>query len=262
MTRVLVVTVLLLLASQGAAEAPVRIAIIIDDLGYQLEAGRRAIRLPGPVAYAILPGTPRATRLAEAAHDNGKEVLLHLPLQAAGYGGPAEPGSITLDMSRASFRTAFVAALDSVPFAIGVNSHRGSLLTRHPGHMRWLMEEIREHDGLFFVDSYTTHASVALQIAGETGVAAIRRDVFLDNDNTAESIAKQLERLKSLARQRGFAVAIGHPHPATLEVLERELPKLRDEGIELVAISELPGLRRIAQESPLGGASEQASAQH
>ena len=235
------IAVALLLAGQVNAESPAQIAIIIDDLGYQLEAGRRAIQLPGPVAYAVLPGTPRGRQLAQTAHDNGKEVLLHLPLQAAGSDSPAEPGSITLDMSRETFRTVFAEALDSIPFAIGVNSHRGSLLTRHPGHMRWLMEEIRGRDPLFFIDSFTTPESVALQVAGEMHVAAIKRDVFLDHEQTAESIAYEFERLKSLALERGVAVAIGHPHPATLELLERELPKLKEQGFELVAISGLLG---------------------
>jgi len=259
--RLIVAATLLLLTSQGFTEPSARIAIIIDDLGYKLEEGRRAIQLPGPVAYAILPGTPRGKALAETAHDNGKEVLLHLPLQAVGYRGSPEASSITLDMSRERLRSVFAAAIDSVPFAIGVNGHRGSLLTRHPGHMRWLMEEIRDRDDLFFVDSYTTPASVALQVAEETGIASMKRDVFLDHDITAEAIAFQFKRLKSLARQHGVAVAIGHPHSATLELLERELPKLLDEGIELVAISELltPNSKAEARELLSADASEHRS---
>ena len=237
--RLLVVAVALLLAGPAGAESLARIAIIIDDLGYQLGAGQRAIELPGPVAYAILPGTPRGKQLAQAAHDNDREVLLHLPLQAAGSDGPIEAGSITLDMSREKFRATFAAAIESVPFAIGVSSHRGSLLTRHPGYMRWLMEELRERDELFFIDSFTTAESVALQIAGEMHVSAMKRDIFLDHELTPSAIAQEFERLKSLARERGVAVAIGHPHPATLDLLERELPNLQAEGFELVAISDL-----------------------
>ena len=135
---------------QALADTAPRIAIIIDDLGYHLETGHRAIGLPGPLAYAILPGTPRGRLLAEAAHRNGKEVLLHLPLQAIEQPQWAEPGGITLDMSETALRDAFAAALESVPFAIGVSSHRGSLLTRHPGHMFWLMQEIRARDDLWF----------------------------------------------------------------------------------------------------------------
>ena len=171
--------ILLLLASQSFAQSAPRIAIIIDDLGYQYAAGQRAIDLPGPISYAILPATPSGRSLAWAAHDKGKEVLLHLPLQAVGHAGPDEPGGITLDMTRLAFQMAFDAALESVPFAIGVSSHRGSLLTRHPGHMQWLMQEIGAREGMFFVDSYTTPASVALQVAAESGIAASRRHIFL-----------------------------------------------------------------------------------
>lgn len=237
--RALLAGALLLLVVQSSANLPPRVAIIIDDLGYQFDAGRRAIELPGPVAYAILPVTPRGEELALLANARGKEVLLHLPLESVAHSGPAEPGGVTLDMSRAAFGAAFADAIDSVPHAIGVSSHRGSLLTRHPGHMEWLMQEIAGRDGLFFIDSYTTHHSVALQIARESGVAAVKRDVFLDHERRKETVRQELERLKRLARERGAAVAIGHPYPETLEVLEEELPALQDQGIELVPPSEL-----------------------
>lgn len=229
----------MLLIGDTDAEVPPRIAIIIDDLGYQLEAGRRAIDLPGPVAYAVLPGTPNGQRLARLAHAEGKEVLLHLPLEPVGHSGPAEPGALMLDTSRATFEVTFAAAIATVPFAVGVSSHRGSLLTRHPGHMGWLMEELRRREDLFFIDSYTTPESIALRIAAESGVTATRRDVFLDHERTAEAVLAEFERLKAMARERGTAVAIGHPFPETLDVLERELPKLREQGFELVTISRL-----------------------
>jgi len=235
----LIAAAAVLLLSQSAADPLPRIAIIIDDLGYELAAGRRAIELPGPIAFAVLPGTPQGRALARYAHENGKEVLMHLPLQAVDYQGPAEPGAMMLDMSRSVFRTTFAEAIATVPHAIGVSSHRGSLLTRHPGHMVWLMQEISERDGLFFVDSYTTHESVALRIAAETGVTATRRDVFLDHEQSALTVLHELERLKLKARKQGQAVAIGHPFPETLDVLERELPRLREQGFELVTISEL-----------------------
>lgn len=234
-----VTAMMLLLATPSIAAGQPRVAIIIDDLGYQLEAGQRAIALPGPIAFAVLPGTPRAASLARRAHERGKEVLLHLPLQANSDDKDDEPVGIDLDMSREAVGATFEVALNSVPHVVGVNSHRGSLLTRHPGHMQWLMEEISARDDLFFVDSYTTAASVALQIANEAGVSAVRRDVFLDPDKSPETVARQFERMKRLARKRGFVVAIGHPYEATLELLEQELPKLSDQGIELVPISEL-----------------------
>ena len=165
----LIVAIAIIAISPGASvgQATPRIAIIIDDLGYQFEAGLRALNLPGPVSYAVLPVTPSGTSLAHAAYAKGKEVLLHLPLESVDHENLEEPGAMTLDMSRDAFHEAFGVALDSVPHAIGVSNHRGSLLTRHPGHMAWLMEEIAARDGMFFVDSYTTNESVAMQIAAE-----------------------------------------------------------------------------------------------
>lgn len=243
-----------LFTKPALAEAPLpRIAIIIDDLGYKKAAGERAIRLDGPIAFAILPGTPRATYLAEKAHATGKEVLLHLPLQAQSDHDASAPGSMLLDMSQQQFSKAFANSLASVPHVIGVNSHRGSLLTRHPGHMAWLMQEILDRGDLFFIDSYTTPRSVALRVALESGVPAVRRHVFLDPDDSPETVAREFARLKNLARKQGYALAIGHPHTATLDFLEDALPKLRDDGFELVSISELVESRNT-QTVPTGGA--------
>ncbi|MDH3363552.1 MAG: divergent polysaccharide deacetylase family protein [Gammaproteobacteria bacterium] len=239
-TRACLAASMLLIASfSGAAVQQARVAIIIDDLGYRLEAGRRAIALPGPLAFAVLPGTPRAAALADWAHAQGKEVLLHLPLQANSEDRDNEPIGIHLDMSRQAVNATFAAAMQAVPHVVGVNGHRGSLLTRHPGHMLWLMEEIRARHGLFFVDSYTTAQSVAMQMATEAGVQAVRRDVFLDPDPSPATVARQFERMKRLAKKRGVVVAIGHPYETTLALLEKELPKLSQQGIELVTISEL-----------------------
>lgn len=226
--------------STAVADTPTnpQITIIIDDLGYALQAGRRAVNLPGPVVYAVLPQTPRGRILAELANASGKEVLLHLPLQSVDDEHAVEPGGITLDMSRKTFAEVLAQNLRAVPFVIGVNGHRGSLLTRHPGHMRWLMEEIGTRD-LLFVDSYTTHHSIALDIARETGVPATRRDVFLDSDPQPPSIAREFRRLKALARERGSAVGIGHPYTNTLDFLEKELPTLDRQGFRLVGIRQL-----------------------
>ena len=245
MMRFSALALLLVCAAPAVASQQPQVSIIIDDLGHRLDAGRRAIALPGPVACAILPGAPRSRRLARYAHERGKEVLLHLPMQAMDdiddmeNRVPASPGSLSIDMSRQALARAFADAMQSVPHAVGVNNHRGSLVTRHPGHMHWLMQTIREQQLEFFVDSYTTHKSVALKLAAENGVAALKRDVFLDTDPDPVAIRRQFERLKTLARRNGAAVAIGHPYPATLEALEQLLPSLGDEGIRLVSVREL-----------------------
>lgn len=243
---ILVTTVALTAGAESPRGTP-RLAVIIDDLGYELAAGQRVVNLPGPIACAILPQTPRAASLAKHARANGKEILLHLPLQAEESSGPTEPGGLLLDMSRAQFAKTFSDNVAAVPHAIGINSHRGSMLTRHPGHMSWLMEEIAGQGDLFFVDSYTTPSSVALKLAREAGVPATRRDVFLDPDQAPETIVREFARLKKLARESGFAIGIGHPYPATLDFLEQELPKLHDEGFELISISKMVALRNNLQ---------------
>jgi polysaccharide deacetylase 2 family uncharacterized protein YibQ len=239
--------------ANGADVAP-RVAIIIDDLGYERAAGERAISLPGPIAYAVLPGAPRTNELARMAHAHGKEVLLHLPLQAESDAHGEPSAGLRLDMSRRQFRHAVGERIDAVPHIVGVNTHRGSLLTRHPGHMRWLMEEIADRGGLLFVDSYTTAQSVALRIAREQGIDAARRDVFLDPDRDPDTVIREFARLKRLAITRGFAIGIGHPYPATLDYLARALPALEAEGFELIGIRELVALASGAR--PLAAAAE------
>jgi hypothetical protein len=233
----------LVFADQRDSEFPetVRIALIIDDLGNALQAGKRTAALNGPVACAILPHTPFGQTIAQQAFLSGKEILLHLPLQPVEHIETTGLGTIKIDTTRTQLVRIFEADIVSIPHVIGVSNHMGSLLTRHPGHMEWLMDAVRAHGNLFFVDSYTTELSVALQLARERGVPSIRRDVFLDNVPTAAAIDKEFRRLKRRARKNGIAVGIGHPYPETLHYLEQVLPTLIDEGIELVSVRRLIG---------------------
>jgi len=219
------------------------IALIIDDIGDNLRLGLRAIRLPGNVTCAFLPHTTYARRLAISAHKRNKEVMLHLPMESEEDKAPG-PGALTLDMTRSEFLHTVESDLKAVPYAAGVNNHMGSLMTQHPGDMRWLMQAISRHGHLFFVDSRTTEFTVAQQVAEETGLPNLRRDVFLDNDQRPAAIAAQFARLIALAKRRGSAVAIGHPHAATLRFLEQHLSRLSDEGITLVSVSELIRLKQ------------------
>ncbi len=214
------------------------IALIIDDIGDNLHLGLRAVRLPGKVTCAFLPHTTYARRLAVSAHKHNKEIMLHLPMESEEGKAPG-PGALTLDMTRAEFIQTVDSDLAAIPYASGINNHMGSLMTQHPGDMRWLMQEINRHGDLFFVDSRTTEYTVAQQVAQESGIPNVRRDVFLDNDQDSTAIAEQFSKFITLAKRRGTAVAIGHPHPTTLRFLERRLPQLREEGIELVSVSDL-----------------------
>jgi len=229
-------------AQQWAVSAPA-ISIIIDDMGKRLQAGQRVLALPGPVACAFLPQARYTASLANTAHAAGKEVMLHLPMDSVDR-RPLDAGAVTLDMSEQQFVSTVQADLASVPHAIGINNHMGSLLTRHPGHMLWLMRLMQRQSPLFFVDSRTTVETVARLVAAENGVPASERNVFLDNQLDADAITFQFNRLLQLARRQGTALAIGHPNALTLAVLEQQIPKLNQQGIRLVPVTELIELQQ------------------
>ncbi len=229
-------------APHAASAHPV-IAIIIDDLGNTLVEDRRAVDLPGPVACAILPHTPFSVRIADLAHARGKEVLLHLPMQAIDD-APLGPGGITLHMTRRQIQDTVRGDVASIPYLVGVNNHEGSLISMHPGDLAWIMQTLHHIGHLFFIDSYTTTDSIAYQIALENHVPAARRDVFLDDVNTPQAVGFQFNRLLDIARDKGFAIAIGHPRPATLSVLEAELPGLAARHVELVPLAAIVKLQQ------------------
>jgi polysaccharide deacetylase 2 family uncharacterized protein YibQ len=226
-------------AHDDGSVSRIRVALIIDDLGHVGGVGQRVIALAGPVACAILPHTPYGSSIARRAHVAGKEVLLHLPLQSVNEFEATGFGTIKIDTTQTQLVRILESDIGSVPHIVGINNHMGSLLTQHPGHMNWLMGALKARGNLFFVDSYTSAASVALQIAREHGLLATRRDVFLDNVPTRDAIDKEFQRWKQIARKRGSAIAIGHPYPETLSYLENALPTLASEGIDLVTVEAL-----------------------
>lgn len=228
-----------LVAASAVAEPLPRVALIIDDVGYRLAEGERAVRLPGAVAVAVLPFGTHSVALAREADAQGKEVVLHLPMQPLGGAEDPGPGALQIGQSRSELATVLAADLAAVPFVVGVSNHMGSLLTQQTDQMGWLMDELRSREPLFFIDSYTTAASVGLAAAREHGVPALRRDVFLDADPAPAAIEAQWQRLLARARTHGVAVGIGHPYAATLALLERELPALAARGITLVPLSAL-----------------------
>lgn len=216
------------------------IALIIDDLGNQSELGMRAVMLPGPVACAFLPYGPFTSALARQAHAYRKEVMLHLPMQAVDHEQRrVEKGTLTLEMTEQQFMEATAHEIAAIPHVSGLNNHKGSLLTRHPGNMAWLMRAINKHGELFFIDSRTTSATVARQVAVEHGVPNSSRNVFLDNDPDPGAIRAQFRKLVAIAKRDGTALGIGHPLTATLDVLQEELNDLPRHGVQLLPVSRL-----------------------
>jgi len=214
------------------------ISIIIDDLGEQLTIGERAVALPGAITYSFLPHTSHAVQLAKLAHQQNKEVMIHMPMQPLGDNKLGK-GGLTLDMPQQSFITTLKDNLNAIPHISGINNHMGSLLTQHPDQMTWLMETLSERNDLFFVDSRTTELTIAYNIAAEYEIPRISRNVFLDNIRTEAEINIQFERLIKLAKRNGTAVAIGHPYPETIAFLEQALPALKQKGIELIRTSKV-----------------------
>jgi uncharacterized protein len=212
------------------------IIIIIDDIGYRTREDLRAIGLPGQVAYAIMPHSPNARKMSALANEMGKDVLLHMPMQAIEENKNKflGPGALTLKMTHAEFIQTLDNSLRSVPHASGVNNHMGSLLTRHPGHMNWLMASLKVRKK-FYLDSVTSSHSVASNVAKKLQLPYLRRDVFLDNVQSNIEIQQQFNELISIAKRKGVAVAIGHPYPETVTVLSKNLLLLDRHGVELIS---------------------------
>ncbi|MGB5261110.1 MAG: divergent polysaccharide deacetylase family protein [Gammaproteobacteria bacterium] len=224
----------------GQGERLPAIALIIDDLGYTSAPGKHAISLPGPVAMSFLPGGKHTAELAQLAYANDKEVMLHLPMQALGQKARhTHDGELMVDMPQPEFIDTLSRNIAAVPHVSGINNHRGSLLTQTSDNMAWLMQALQDHGELFFIDSRTTAQTVAADTAQTYGVPSASRNVFLDNEATPQAIRKQFRELLTRARTDGTALAIGHPHPATLAVLAEELPRLAEQGLQLVPVSQL-----------------------
>lgn len=227
----------LLFSLTELANASARLAIIIDDIGYSQIQSERAARLPGNFTLSILPFTPHGFAIAQLAHQLGKELMLHAPMsniQKISLG----KGGLYSGMKREEFIATLHQDLASVPFIKGLNNHMGSQLTQEPEPMQWLMKDLAQR-GLYFVDSRTTAKTRAFDIARENHLPSLKRDVFLDDDTQAPAIEFQLNRAIQLAKQRGFAIAIGHPYPTTMTMLENIQSTLEKHQITLVFVSKL-----------------------
>lgn len=221
---------------EAVAQMP-KLALVIDDLGMNPSRDGRVLALPGPVAMAILPDTRYATSLSEKAQAAGKTVMLHLPMAPA-----VGPYAWQPQLPPAELIARLERALEKVPNASGVNNHMGSQMTDQEPPMMSLMNELQQRH-LFFLDSRTSPRTVAAATAQRIGLASLSRDIFLDDDQAPEAVAAQFHRALQLARKQGSVVIIGHPHLSTLALLEKELPKLRDQGIDWVDIGQMIATR-------------------
>jgi uncharacterized protein len=234
----------LAVASPSPAKAPEgapELAIIVDDLGHDRTAADSLLALPFPITVSVLPNLPLSTQVAEEAYHRGDQILLHLPMeseQEASDGAVPEPAELRVGMNARQVASTVDGMLETVPHARGVNNHQGSRATADPALMRTLMPVLRERH-LFFIDSRTTALTVAYDAAETSGVQAASRKVFLDDTATRDAVLAQLDLAARDAARDGSAIAIGHPHPATIAALSEGVPRLEARGIRLVFASDL-----------------------
>lgn len=238
------------------AEGPL-LALVIDDIGFDWEAGLRAIDLPAPVTLAILPNGRFGPALGRRARERGHEIILHLPMEPIGAEDPGAMALIT-GLPEGEILRRLRWSLARVPGVAGVNNHMGSRFTQDARGLRPVMREIAAQ-GLFFLDSVTIADSRAFEIAAASGAAALRRDVFLDHRQDERAIFARLVEAEEIARARGTAIAIGHPYPETLAMIEIWIDGAAARGLRLVSLAALARAKagdpaRVASLPPDGGA--------
>ena len=215
-----------------------RLAIVLDDAGASMDIVREIQELPSSVAVAVLPNAVRSAEVARGLGALGREMLLHMPMEPVGNQGPGPgEGAVEVGLPADEIRLRVEHALGVVAGARGMNNHMGSRATADQAAMRAVMAVLRAR-GLYFLDSRTTSDSVAERVAREEGIPALRRDVFLDVVSEPDAIRRALEQAVARARAQGSAVAIGHVHPLTIEILAHELPRLGPD-VRLVRPSQL-----------------------
>lgn len=223
------------------------IAVVIDDLGLDRKRSARTVALPAPLTLAWLPYASEVTRQAQSAHAAGHELLLHAPMQPQGRENPG-PNALTTDLAPEEIRRRVAGYLALLPEAVGLNNHMGSHFTRDAAAMAPVIAELRSR-GLLFLDSRTALDSVAAGVARAADLPHAVRDVFLDNEQTSDYVNARLHELEAVARRRGTAIAIGHPHEATLNALEPWLAGLSGRGLVLVPLTAVVTRRALTQVS-------------
>ncbi len=221
------------------------LAIVIDDAGLNRRGTERAVRLPVPVTLAYMAYADHLPEQVAAARRAGHEILLHIPMETVGDDTDTGPNALLTGLPREELTRRMRWNLERVDGYVGVNNHMGSRFTADRPGMTALMRELNRR-GLMFLDSRTAGNTVGSGIAREAGVPNLMRDVFLDNEPTVRSVTAQLRQAEKLARGKGFAVAIGHPHDWTLEAIEKWLPGAQARGVVLVPLTAILRSRRFA----------------
>lgn len=215
-----------------------RIAIVLDDFGYTMHNFNILKEIKEPITLSVLPSLRYSGEISLKARANGYEVILHLPLESERTDVREEEDTIRTGMSSGQISARLRRELETVPGAGGVSNHMGSKSTAESDTMASIFEYLKKKD-LYFFDSMTSPRSVCREVADEVGIKYARRDVFLDNSDKFEDIEARFTELKKIAFKRGYAIAIGHDRKNTVTALRRMVPKLKEEGIEVVPLSEI-----------------------
>lgn len=215
-----------------------KVAIIIDDVGYDRRIARTLAKVDGNLTFAILPGAPYGKRIATELHENGSHIMLHLPMEPEEY-PKVDPGThaILANMAPNRLLGQLKTNLDAVPYIEGVNNHMGSRITTMSDKMNQIFTILKKRE-LFFIDSITSNRSSCESSARLLNLKFAKRDVFLDNVQQQDYIAGQLEELVKKAESRGSAIGIGHPYEATVETLAKRIYWLK-KRVRLVPASSL-----------------------
>lgn len=214
-----------------------KIALVIDDLGGENKISQELLHWDLPLTFSILPFTPYSKTLAEKAHRRGKEIILHLPMEPRGY-PEIKPGEGVLlrEMDEPKLLRQLSKDIEAVPYIKGVSNHMGSRLMEDPEKIRIVFSELKRR-GLFFLDNRTSPKTAGLEVAQSLGLKATGRSLFIDHTSDEEEIKQKLEQLIQLSLRTGKAIGIGHPHPSTIKSLKEMIPKMKENGIEIVPLS-------------------------
>jgi polysaccharide deacetylase 2 family uncharacterized protein YibQ len=212
------------------------IAIVIDDLGLDKRRTERTIALPGPLTLSFLGYATDLPQLAEEGHHAGHELLVHVPMEPISRSEDMGPNGLAVGLGEDEVLRRLRWNLARFEGYVGINNHMGSRFTANAESMAPVMAELKAR-GLLFLDSRTIGRSAGVELARRYGVPHAARDVFLDNEVNAPAIATQLAEVEAIARRNGSAIAIGHPHDATIAELTLWLEQLPKKGFVLVPLS-------------------------
>ena len=212
------------------------IAVVLDDVGVARSHAELAIDLPGAVTLSFMTYADDVADMAARARAQGHELMLHVPMQPLDGDVDAGPHALTIDLPEPELLKRLAWGLDRFPGYIGINNHMGSRFTQDERGMAIVLAELKRR-GLLFLDSRTIGNTVGDKLAARMGVAHVMRDVFLDNEMDETAVYRKLVETERIAASKGQAVAIGHPHPATIAAIRAWIPKAEARGFVVVPLS-------------------------